>query len=325
MEQYSSSLPRWLRKKTVTRGLYLWGSVGVGKTWMMDLFYESLPFKNKWRSHFHEFMEEVHDQLQRYQGKADPLKKIARDFAQSYRIICFDEFVVNDIGDAMILGNLLAALFKEGITLITTSNVAPENLYKNGLQRARFIPAIQLLKKHLDILPIKTSQDYRRRDLRSAQIFFAPATSETPAQLEKLFAQSASGDIRYHKDLWLYERCIKTVAFADQILWVEFPELCRIPRSQSDYLALARRYPTLILSKLRTIRSDETNLARYLINLIDILYDQKIKLILSSSVALDDLYAAGELSFEFKRTLSRLQEMQSEAYLASTRAYEKRT
>jgi cell division protein ZapE len=303
-------------KPQTIKGLYIWGSVGAGKTWLMDLFYESLPFNLKWRRHFHEFMHDIHDQLQRYQGKSDPLIKIAKQIAKQTKVLCFDEFFVNDIGDAMILANLLDALFKEQVVIVATSNTAPEYLYKDGLQRARFSPAISAIKKHMNILHIQTNKDFRLRELEQAGVFFCPENEDNLHQLNLLFGKLAHGEIKRQKDIYLYDRSIKTIAHAENILWVDFKQICHVPRSQMDYLAITKRYPLVIISNLQHITDKDMNTARYLINLIDIFYDTHTALILSSHAPLDNIYTDGELIKDFQRTKSRLQEMQSTAYLA---------
>jgi len=303
---------KWFGKKPKLKGLYLWGSVGIGKTWLMDLFFESLTLKRKWRIHFYDFMREVHDQLQRYQGNQDPLEKIAKTYAQKTRVLCFDEFFVSDIADAMILGKLFESLFKEKIIIIATSNVAPDDLYKSGLQRERFQQAINLIKKNMDILHLATHKDYRLRELEEAGVFFYPPDH---IKLKQLFSQLAHGKIHDQKDIYLYDRPIQTIAYADNIIWLDFKKLCHIPRSQMDYLSIARRWSTVIIDNLNLITEKETNTARYFINLIDILYDLKTTLILNSNIDIHHIYPKGELTFEFQRTKSRLTEMQSTAYL----------
>jgi cell division protein ZapE len=302
----------WFGKKPKLKGLYLWGSVGIGKTWLMDLFFESLTSRKKWRVHFHDFMREVHEQLQQHQGKQDPLEKIAKAYARKTSILCFDEFFVSDIADAMILSKLFETLFKEHIVIIATSNVSPDDLYKNGLQRGRFLPAINSIKKHMDVLHLATTKDYRLRELEEAGVFFYPPD---PVKLKQLFLQLAHNKIHDQKDIYLYDRPIQTIAYADNIIWLDFKKLCHTPRSQMDYLSIAKRWSIVIIDHLSMITEKETNTARYFINLIDILYDMKTTLILSSSVTLDELYPKGELVFEFQRTKSRLTEMQSILYL----------
>ncbi len=311
---------RWFKRRSPIKGLYIWGSVGVGKTWLMDLFFNSLTTKQKTRMHFHDFMHEMHDQLQRFQGSSDPLKKIAAQFARHTKILCFDEFYVSDIGDAMILANIFEAFFKEKIIIVATSNVVPDQLYKDGLQRARFMPAISLIKKHMAVLHLPTTRDYRLRELEEAGIFFSPLTNETHHNVEKLFHQLAHGEIKLGKDIYLYDRPIQTLGFADNILWLDFKKICASPRSQLDYLSIVKRWSTVIIDNLTPITEFATNTARYFINLIDILYDSRVTLILRSECAIHDIYTKGELIFDFKRTISRLTEMQSTSYLQEAEA-----
>jgi cell division protein ZapE len=308
---------KWWGKKPKLKGLYLWGSVGIGKTWLMDLFFDSLSLKKKWRIHFHDFMRQIHTQLQHYQGSAAPIEKIALDYAKKTHVLCLDEFFVADIADAMILARLFEGLFKHHVVIIATSNTPPDALYPNGLQRGRFLPAIVLIKKNMDIFYLSTTQDYRLRELEAAGVFICPPD---PAKVKQLFLQLAHGDIREKKDILLYDRPIQTIAYANNILWIEFRKLCQIPRSQMDYLIIARQWHIVILDKLEAIKASDTNIARYFINLIDIFYDMKTTLIICSDVTIDKIYPEGELISEFGRTQSRLIEMQSIQYLKLSEA-----
>ncbi len=308
-------LQRLLKKQKTPQGLYLWGHVGIGKTWLMDLFFESLSHKNKMRVHFHEFMKTIHDQLQRWQGTKNPLDKIAEELAKKAKIICFDEFFVSDIGDAMILGNLFAALFKNNIVIVATSNCAPDELYKQGLQRAKFIPAINLIKKHMDVFHVQTTQDYRLRTLKQAGLYFFPHHADKREKFKTLFLSIADGDILNDQELIIQKRSVMTIAHSNNCVWFDFHVLCHTPRSQHDYLELAKKYSYIFLSNVRHIRPDETNIAQYFINLVDICYDKKIILPILSDVAIEHIYTDGDLAFEFRRTKSRLIEMQSEEYL----------
>lgn len=317
--QLENPKSNWLgRKKTgEIKGFYIWGSVGVGKTWLMDLFFSSLSTKQKTRLHFHDFMREMHDQLQRLQGNSDPLKQIAKLFSRHTKILCLDEFFVTDIGDAMILANILTAFLKENIIIILTSNIIPDDLYKNGLQRARFIPTINLIKKNLITLHLPTQKDYRLRELEEAGLFFTPLNTDTEKKLHKLFTQLAHGEIKHNKDIYLYDRPINTLYYSDNIIWLDFKKICAVPRSQLDYLSLAKRWKIIIIDNIKPIPETATHTARYFINLIDILYDAKITTLLRSECDIQNIYTAGELSFDFKRTVSRLTEMQSAYYLQS--------
>lgn len=305
----------WLQKKKAIKGLYIWGNVGIGKTWLMDLFFDSLTIKNKWRIHFHDFMRAMHEQMQQLKGQANPLTIIAKNIAKKTKLLCFDEFVVYDIADAMIIGGLFQALFKENITIVATSNVTPDSLYKNGIQRDRFIPAIDLIKKNMGVLNLATTTDYRLRELEAAGVFFNPPDK---TKITQLFTQLAHGEIHHKQDIQLYDRPVTTIAVAENMIWFDFKTLCTIPRSQLDYLSIVKRWRILILDHLTAIAENEVNLARNFINLIDILYDNKTTLILNSEVTLANIYLHGKLEFEFRRCKSRLVEMQSALYLQNS-------
>ena len=307
----------FFKQKSAPLGLYIWGSVGAGKTWLMDIFYHCLPGNKRLRLHFHHFMQQVHHHLKQLQGQGDPLKIIAKRFAQQSTVICFDEFFVCDITDAMILGNLLDALFNEGVILITTSNISPNELYHNGLQRDRFLPAIALLKKNTKTISLQSQTDYRLRELTQAGVYFYPLNEQNAEKMRQLFDQLTHGSAHYNQILQINAREIQTIACTQNIVWFEFNILCHTPRSQLDYLDIAQTYHTVFLSNIPKIAQQDVNMARYLINLIDILYDQRVKLVISTEVPILELYTAGELHFAFQRTCSRLLEMQSEEYLHS--------
>jgi cell division protein ZapE len=309
-----------LKKAQPVRGVYLWGSVGVGKTWLMDIFYQALPIEKKLRMHFHRFMQFVHQELQLLQGHPDPLKDVAKDFAKQADVICFDEFLVNDIADAMLLANLLKALFAENITLVTTANVEPDLLYRNGIQRGRFMPAITLLKEHLEVIHLPTEIDYRLQTHEQIGSYFYPLTAESAEHMQYAFKRLAQG-VRSEKTVTIEKRTINVLGLAENIVWFDFHDLCNVPRSQLDYLAIAEQFSTVLLSNVPKIDAKQEDTVRYLINLIDVLYDAKTKLIVSAAVPVPDIYAEGRSFFEFKRTRSRLLEMQSREYLeASNRA-----
>jgi cell division protein ZapE len=298
-------------------GLYLWGGVGIGKTFLMDIFYHTLPFQRKQRSHFHHFMRCVQEQLRSLQGQIDPLDRIAHQIAEKTDIICFDEFLVWDLADAMILGRLFTALFKQRVTLVATSNVHPDDLYKNGLQRELFLPAIALLKKYTMITHVATAVDYRLRTLERAGVYFYPLDDDARQNMLDSFESFARGLGEEAALLEVEKRQLPTVRLAATVAWFDFSVLCNMPRSQVDYLELSRRFHTILLSDVPKLTEEENNQVRYLINLIDILYDANVKLVMSAAVPIDEMYAEGMLSFEFNRTKSRLNEMQSIAYLSS--------
>jgi cell division protein ZapE len=299
------------------RGLYLWGGVGRGKTFLMDLFYESLQIDDKKRIHFHRLMRDVHERLQALGDVADPLEKVAESIARDTRVLCFDEFFVSDIGDAMILGRLLAGLFDRGVTLVATSNAHPDDLYKDGLQRQQFQPAIQMLKENTEVVHTDGSVDYRLRLLQQAGTYLSPDNEEARGKLQQLFDDSASSQITRENMLPVNGREIRTAACAKGIAWFEFADICDGPRSQNDYIEVARWFPTVIVSGVPRFGVEIEDQARRFIALVDEFYDRRVKLILSAEVAADSLYAGEKLSFDFGRTVSRLIEMQSTDYLAA--------
>jgi cell division protein ZapE len=311
---------RWRGGQGPEPGLYLWGGVGRGKTFMVDLFFESLPFEAKLRIHFHRFMQRVHRALQRLAGTTDPLRRVADEFAAEARVLCFDEFFVSDIGDAMILGELLDALFARGVTLVATSNVAPDRLYENGLQRRRFLPAIALLQRHCRVLNVDGPIDYRLRVLERAEIYHAPLDPGADAQLARAFDDLVPerGSVQHGIALEIEGRSIPCRSCGDDVAWFEFADLCQGPRSQNDYIELARIFHAVLLSNVPILRADDEDAARRLISLVDEFYDRNVKLIVSAAAPIDRLYQGERLKFEFERTRSRLLEMQSHDYLART-------
>jgi len=310
------SLLRSLRgRNTPVRGLYLWGSVGRGKTWLMNLFHESLPFERKLRLHFHHFMLGVHEKLSELQQQKDPLKIIARDYAEQYRVICLDEFIVTNITDAMLLYGLLDELFKKGVTLIATSNRDPDELYKNGLQRERFLPAIELIKQHTQVHHLDSETDHRLALLERSDVYYSPITEETSLQLEQRMISLAGGAIEKNKVLNVLGRSIQTIACADEIVWFDFNVLCETPRAAQDYIELAENYHTILLSNVPVMDEYFDDKARRFIYLIDELYDKSVKLIISAEALPNQLYVGDMLGFAFHRTSSRLIEMRSEEYL----------
>ncbi len=298
-------------------GLYLWGGVGRGKTLLMDLFYEELPFADKLRIHFHRAMRHVHRELKRHGRLEDPLDRIAADMAGRTRVLCFDEFFVSDIADAMLLGRLLRCLFRRGVTLVATSNLPPGELYRGGLQRQQFLPAIAAIERHCRVFHLATEVDYRLRVLEEAQIYHSPLDAEADENLRRYFRRIASGREEAGRTLLIENRPIETVRLAAGVAWFEFPALCDGPRSQDDYIEIARRYHTVILSGVPVLDADMENQARRFIALVDEFYERGVNLILSAAAPLDSLYRGRRLEFEFERTTSRLIEMQSGEYLAS--------
>lgn len=308
-------LRRTLRPEPV-RGLYIWGSVGRGKTWMMDSFYESLPFANKRRIHFHRFMEDVHDRLRQLPGEADPLTLIGETLASEFRVLCFDEFHVSDIGDAMLLAGLFDCLFRHGVCLVATSNVPPDDLYREGLQRAKFLPAIELIKTHTRVIRLRDGQDFRLRILSQADIFHTPCDDQAIALLDEAFRQLAPGEICRDTPIDINHRRIDSRALSDGVVWFDFEVLCKGHRSAADYIEIARQFNTVMISGLHAMSDEDNNTTRRFINLIDEFYDRRINLMIASDAPLQSLYTGQQFAFEFERTRSRLIEMQSKDYLA---------
>jgi len=296
-------------------GLYLWGGVGRGKTFLMDLFFETLAIDRKRRVHFHRMMRDVHQRLQALGDIEDPLDAVARDIASEARVLCFDEFFVSDIGDAMILGRLLDGLFRRGVTLVTTSNTEPDDLYKDGLQRQRFLPAIAALNHHTQVVHMGGDTDYRLRLLRQAGTFLTPDDEQARAKLQTFFGESASSQVEDRHALEINGRDLQVRRCAKGIAWFDFVDICDGPRSQADYIEIARWYPTVIISGVPELDATRENPARRFIALVDEFYDRRVKLIVSADREADKLYTGKRLQFEFERTVSRLLEMQSGEYL----------
>ena len=311
-------LEKFTRPKRVEpiRGLYFWGGVGRGKTYMMDSFYETLPFERKLRAHFHRFMQRVHRELQRLAGEKNPLQLIADRLAQEARVICFDEFFVSDIADAMILGGLFEALCDRGVTLVATSNIEPDGLYRDGLQRARFLPAIALLKKHTLVLNVDGGTDYRLRALEKAELYHYPLGPHANEVLQRNFEALAPELGLADQLLDIEGRAIRARRVAEDVAWFDFAELCDGPRSQNDYIELAREFHAVLLGGVPQLTEQKEDQARRFVNLVDEFYDRNVKLVLTAEVPLSDLYTGARLRFEFERTRSRLLEMQSHEYLA---------
>jgi cell division protein ZapE len=318
----SSTLARWLTRwrgnEAPETGLYLWGGVGRGKTLLVDMFYECLPFDAKLRVHFHRFMLRVHRSLKRQAGTTHPLRQVADEFAAEARVLCFDEFFVSDIGDAMILGELLDALFARGVTLVATSNVQPARLYENGLQRRRFLPAIDLLQRHCHVMNVDGGIDYRLRVLERAPTYHWPLGPKADAALARAFDALVpdAGNVQRDSALEVEGRDIRCRSCGDDVAWFEFAALCEGPRSQNDYIELAREFHAVLLGNVPVLRSTNEDAARRFISLVDEFYDRNVKLIVSAAAPVDELYQGERLRFEFERTRSRLLEMQSHEYLA---------
>jgi len=316
--QRSSKLKRLISRPEVPRGVYMWGGVGRGKSFLMDSFYSVVPVVRKTRLHFHEFMRGVHRQLDELKGVADPLDEVARRIAKKYRLICFDEFHVSDIADAMILYNLLRALFEHRVSFVMTSNYVPDALYPDGLHRDRILPAIALLKEQLDILNVDAGTDYRKRTLEQVAAYHTPLGAAADHALRNAFAdiaETADEDPHVH----IEAREIRALRRAGGVIWFDFATLCGGPRSQNDYLEIASRFHTVILSAVPCMSVAMSSEARRFTWLVDVLYDHKVKLLMSAEVEPDKLYTQGTLANEFHRTVSRIIEMQSAEYMQSDR------
>jgi cell division protein ZapE len=304
------------RAKKPCLGLYFWGGVGRGKTYLMDTFFESLPFEAKLRLHFHRFMRRVHQEIRTLKDRENPLDIVADRIAGEARVLCFDEFFVSDIADAMILGNLMEKLFARGVSLVATSNIVPDRLYENGLQRERFLPAIAVLKANVDVLNVDGGTDYRLRTLEQAELYHWPLDAEADAILSHSFAALSPVPGQENVALEIEGRVIYARRETEDVVWFDFAALCDGPRSQNDYIELAREYHTVLLSDIPALHAGIDDQVRRFINLVDEFYDRNVKLVVSAEKPLEQLYSGGRLTFEFQRTQSRLLEMQSHEYLA---------
>ena len=297
-------------------GIYFWGGVGRGKTHIVDNFFESLPFKKKLRIHFHRFMQRVHGELKLLNNVENPLASVADEFAKDAKVICFDEFHVSDITDAMLLSGLLRAIFDRGIILVTTSNEHPDRLYWDGLQRSRFVPAIELIKQHTQIINVDSGVDYRLRYLDSAEIYHHPLDENAAQMLSINFENIAPNYGRANRTIEIEKRKIQTVHAADSVVWFEFSEICDGPRGTADYIEIGRQYQTVLIANVPKMNEDMNDQAKRFITLVDEFYDRNVKLILTAELEINSLYQGMRLQFEFERTRSRLIEMQSHDYLA---------
>ena len=317
-EQRSNVFKKLINRPDVPRGVYMYGGVGRGKSFLMDCFYNAVPLKRKTRLHFHEFMREVHLELRDLQGTADPLDELGRRIAKRYRLICFDEFHVADITDAMILHRLMSALFENGVGFVTTSNFKPDDLYPGGMHRDRILPAIELLKANLEVLSVDNGTDYRRRTLEQVNLYHTPLGPQADAEMTDAFNQLAESQDE-NPVLQIESRQIQARRKAGGVVWFDFVMLCGGPRSQNDYLEIATQFHTVMLSGVPAMPVRMSSEARRFTWLIDVLYDRRVKLIMSAEVAPEDLYTSGPLAHEFPRTVSRLNEMQSKEFLSLER------
>lgn len=307
------------RKPQAPRGLYFWGGVGRGKTFIMDTFYDALSIDSKLRVHFHRFMQSVHQRLTELKGQKNPLDIIAKEMAEQYRVLCLDEFFVSDIGDAMILGNLLEGLTREGVTLVTTSNIIPDGLYPNGLQRDRFLPAIRLLNQHTEVINVDNGVDYRLRTLEQAVLYYHPADEAAERRLLERFESLAPDleELEVAGQLEVLGRKIPFKRECEDVIWFDFAGICGGPRSQNDYIEIAKCYHAVMISGVPQFVGTNDDEAKRFINLVDEFYDRRVKLLVSAAAPITELYVEGRRAFEFERTESRLLEMQSHDYLAA--------
>lgn len=313
-----NAVAKLLVRPPIPRGVYLWGGVGRGKSFLMDCFFQSVPLQRKTRLHFHEFMREVHRELHELKGVADPLDELGRRIARRFRLICFDEFHVADVTDAMILHRLLKALFANRVSIVTTSNFPPDGLYPNGLHRDRILPAIELLKEHLEVVNVDAGIDYRQRTLQQVALYHTPLGEAADTAMDAAFGQLAEARDE-EPDLHIEHRVLRARRRAGGVVWFDFATLCGGPRSQNDYLELASRFHTLLLSDVPQMPPRLASEARRFTWLIDVLYDRRVHLVVSAAVPPEALYTEGPMAHEFPRTVSRLREMQSQEFLAQGR------
>ena len=308
-------LGRSLLSPEVPKGMYLWGGVGRGKTFLMDAFYDCLPYRRKRRIHFHNFMAEVHRELKLLAGESDPLIALAGRIAKSTRLLCLDEFHVEDIADAMILGRLVEAMLERGVVMITTSNYPPDGLYPHGLQRQNFLPAIALLKRELKALNVDSGKDYRLRAPTREPLFLVPADAASEDTLDALFELISAGEQQDERHIEVLDRLIPVKKLAPTVAWFDFKELCGGAHDQQDYLEIAHRFPTVFLSHIPQLGADNSDQAKRFTWLIDVLHDNKVRLVATAAAEPDQLYSASVASGDFARTASRLTEMQTQRYL----------
>lgn len=308
---------RRFRRQTSPKGVYMWGGVGRGKTWLMDQFYDSIPFRRKTRMHFHHFMQHVHRELNKLSGQRNPLDLVADQIYKDAVIICFDEFFVSNVTDAMILSDLFQKLFTRGVTLVATSNIAPDGLYKNGIHRDRFLPTIELVQKNCTILNVDAGVDYRLRVLKQAQLFKHPLTEDAKIWMSQRFSAITRSQIVSQQPITINNRVVETLGHTEDVLWCEFSELCLKPRSPADFIEIANIYNTVLVSNVPHLTDYLSEGTRRFIYLVDEFYDRGVKLLLTSQDSIIEIYEGEKLAFEIERTRSRLLEMQSDEYLHS--------
>lgn len=316
--QREGLIGRFLRKPEVPRGVWMWGGVGRGKSFLMDCFFESVDIRRKVRLHFHEFMRGVHRELRELRSVSDPLDEVARRVAERHRLVCFDEFHLSDIADAMILERLLSGLFRHGVVFVMTSNYRPDDLYPDGLHREAILPAIDLLNREVDVINVDSGTDYRQIDPAAVKAYITPLGPQAEAEMQRQFDRLSHGQA-LPATLEVENRQIQARRVGERVAWFDFDVLCGGPRSQNDYLELARRFDTIMLGGVPQMDAGMASEARRFLWLVDVFYDQKVKLIMSAAVEPEQLYTSGAMASEFVRTASRLTEMQSAAYLAEAR------
>ncbi|PIQ43513.1 MAG: cell division protein ZapE [Gammaproteobacteria bacterium CG11_big_fil_rev_8_21_14_0_20_46_22] len=305
-----------MAKASPVKGLYLWGNVGTGKTYVMDAFFGALTLP-KLRLHFHRFMKRVHDELKTLQGESNPVEKLAKRMAKEFQVLCFDEFVVTNIVDAMLLGHLMQALFAQGLVLVATSNIPPDDLYKGGLQREQFLPAIDQIKTYCAILEVDSGKDYRLQKSDVTDVFLAPINEANETRFLQYL--NAYGVTPAQGSITLVGRSLATLGQSSSALYLEFKTLCESDRSQLDYIAITEQFEAVFVRGLHAIDKEKHNYISRWISFIDVLYDAHVKLVCLSDVALSAIYSEGEYAKAYERTQSRLYEMQSEGYLGGAR------
>ncbi len=311
-----SKFKRLLAPPKPPKGVYFWGGVGRGKSFLMDCFFDSVPYRRKRRIHFHAFMQQIHRDLDKYKGESDPMLKVAEQVAKDVRLLCFDEFHVSDIADAMILGRLMDGLLAQGVIVVMTSNYPPDKLYPNGLHRESFLPTIALIKKHLDVYEVDSGVDYRLRALEQVEIYHYPSDASAETKMLDYFRMVAGEEGQKGGQIEVLGRNIDTVRRGHGVIWFDFRTLCGGPRSQNDYLEIARSYHTVLLSHIPKMTVHQASEARRMTWLVDVFYDHRVKLIATADCPADALYTEGTQASEFARTVSRLTEMNSKEYLA---------
>ena len=305
----------WL-SPDVPMGLYFWGGVGRGKSFLMDVFYDCVPYRRKRRIHFHNFMAEVHHELKLLAGEKDPILALADNIAKSSRLLCFDEFHVSDIADAMILQRLLEEMFKRGVVLMATSNYPPDGLYPNGLQRKKFLPTIELLKRELKVVKVDGGNDYRLREMAREPLFIVPDNAASEARMELMFEHLSPVTQVDERQIEIMGRMIPVKKLSNEVIWFEFNDICRGPRAQTDYLEIAHQFHTVFVSHIPKMKADDAAAAHRFTWLVDVLYDNRVKLVASAAALPHEIYSDAAHIGEFARTASRLIEMQSKNYLS---------